>query len=248
MRGGKAGAVPPLPSAPGASLVPCLMLRKGKVCVPGEEGPIAAVTADGTPPDPFDVIDRLGPAYPAVYVVDLDGIERGEPQLDYLQELSRDATVWVDAGVRSADQAIDIIVAGAAKVTLSSGAIAGLREVRRAWKLSSSLAFEVELGSSGARWRGEWPTSDPVAAVAAVREIGLTEVVVSPRGTEVPWPLVRSLSEHGPVWVDGSFELSDAPRLAENHATGGIFHPAELLRPDGASPSGRPLERDARAR
>ena len=89
-------------------LIPCLLLRGGQVYLPGPSGPVPARSAAPATFDPFDVVDRLTPEYSLLYVVDLDGIDRSDPQLDYLQELSRDIALWVDAGVRSSDQAIDL--------------------------------------------------------------------------------------------------------------------------------------------
>ncbi len=239
----------PAAAEPSPSLLPCLLLRKGKVCLPSEEGPVAALSSSGAPYDPFEVLDRLVGSYPVVYVVDLDGIERGEPQLDYLQELSREATVWADAGVRNADQAIDVLVAGAAKAILSSATLEGPREVRRAWRLSTDVAFELELGRGGARLRGDWPSTDPVKVAAQIRETGVSEIVLSPREIEVDWSLVRSLAAQGPVWVDGPFVPSDEPRLPETGAAGGIFHLDRFLKgeqePLRSSPS-RSTARGAR--
>lgn len=230
-------------------LLPCLLLRKGQVCLPSDDGPIAARNPAGQPLDPFEVVDQLVRSYPIVYVVDLDGIEKGDPQLDYLQELSRDATIWVDAGVRTSDQAIDVLVAGASKAILSSATIAGPREIRRAWRLSTDLAFELELSDQGPRLRGEWPVTSAREVAALARETGLTDLVVSPRGVEVDWSLVQDLGRAGPVWVDGSFDPSDKARLAEAGASGGIFHLSGLFgAPSEPLPSlGTPLsQRGAR--
>lgn len=194
-------------------------------------------------------MDRLVSQFPIIYVVDLDGIERGDPQLDYLQELSREATVWADAGVRTADQAIDVLVAGAARAVLSSATLGGPRELRRAWKLSSELIFEIETTVQGTRLRGDWPTSDPVGIADLVRQAGLSEVVLSPREIDVDWALVRTIAATGPVWVNGSFSTGDAPRLAENGASGGIFHLNGLLRhQEQPLPSGRGAPRPPGAR
>jgi len=118
-KSGGSGAGGPLP------LVPILLLRRGRVCRPGDDGPQPAAGPDGSPIDPFDVIDRLARDSKLLYLVDLDGIERGEPQLDYIQEFSRDLPLWVDGGVRTADQSIDILVAGAQRAVVSTGLLAG---------------------------------------------------------------------------------------------------------------------------
>lgn len=222
----------PLPSQgkgtrPG--LIPCLLLKSGHVYQPGPDGPVLAHAPSGLQFDPFDVLDRLVPEYSLLYVVDLDGIEKGDPQLDYLQEFSRDITLWVDAGVRTSDQAIDVLVAGARRVVLSSAYLRGPRALARAWKLTPEIVFEIEMAGSGlTQPAGDWGTSEPVEFARVVRGIGPDHLIVSPRETDPDWEVVRKVAEGGPTWVDGSFTVSEAPRLAESGARGGIFHLDDL--------------------
>jgi hypothetical protein len=225
------------------ALIPCLLLRKGVVCLPGEDGPQPAVPKDGGRFDPFDVVDRLAKEYPLVYLVDLTGVERAEPQLDFIQELSREVTLWVDGGVRNAEQAIDILVAGAQRAVLSSAILRGPRELRRSWRLSTEYAFELEFGADGLVVAGEWGAVDSAAVVSSVREVGVDHLIVSPRGNEPDWSLVRTIASGGPTWVDGSFEPSQLASLRQAGARGGIFHIGELIGarsqaiPDSDSPT-----------
>ncbi len=212
------------------TLVPALLLRRGHVCLPGEDGPVEAKRPPGVPFDPFDVVDRLAEQYRTIYLVDLDGIERGEPQLEYLQEFARDVRLWVDAGVRAADQAIDILITGARRVVLSTSELRGPRELKRAWKLSTEFAFEVPIDPVGrAIGSPEWGTTDPAELVRTAREVGVTDVVLSPRETDPNWDVIRPIAAGGPTWVDGTFQAAQLPRLAESGAAGGIFHITDLL-------------------
>jgi phosphoribosylformimino-5-aminoimidazole carboxamide ribonucleotide (ProFAR) isomerase len=216
-----------MPSAPREStpaLIPCLLLQNGQVMLPGDEGPIRAIGSDGKPVDPFDVVDRL-PAHSRLYVVDLDGVERGDPQVEYLQELARDLELWVDAGVRTSDQAIDIFVAGASRVTLSSVHLQGPAELEKAWKLSPAILFELEINSGGlSPVHPDWGVHRPKELAARIREIGPQELIVSPRGTDIDWNVVRELSEGGPVYVDGVFQRTDVERLRAAGGSAGIYH------------------------
>jgi Histidine biosynthesis protein len=212
------------------TLVPCLLLQRGEVYLPGEDGPVPARTADGGRFDPFDVVDRLTANYSLIYLVDLDGVARAEPQLDLIQELSRDATLWVDGGVRNAEQAIDILVAGAHRAVLSSAMLRDPRELRRSWRLTTELVFEVEVTSGGLTAAPAWETSDPAVLAAKVRETGPDHIVLSPRGIDPDWELVRSVASGGPTWVDGAFSVKDAGRLAPSGARGGIFHIRKILK------------------
>ncbi|MGA7476710.1 MAG: HisA/HisF-related TIM barrel protein [Thermoplasmata archaeon] len=218
--------------ARGPSLMPCLLLRKGQVCVPGPDGPVVALSPEGPPFDPFDVVDRLARDYSMMYVVDLDGLEHGDPQMDYLQEISRDVTLWVDGGVRTAEQAIDILITGARRAVLSSAYLRGPRQLKRAWRLSTELVFEMEIEPSGrlALADPSWGTEDPFELARIVREAGPDHLVVSPREVDPDWNLVARLAAGGPTWVDGSFNPQALPLLASAHATGGIFHIDDLLK------------------
>ena len=188
-----------------------------------------ALQANGTPFDPFDVLDRLRRDYSVVYLVDLDGIERQEPQLDYIQEFSRDVTLWVDGGVRTSDQSIDILVAGARRAVVSSAMLGSARELRRAWRLSPELIFEIELHQGELQARPDWNVTDPVELARQVRELGPDHLIVSPRDADPDWTLVRTLAAGGPTWVNGSYTLRDAPQLARTGAVGGIFHIDAIL-------------------
>ncbi len=219
-------------------LMPCLMIRGGRVMLPGPTGPVVARDPDGKLYDVLDVSDQLGEKYGRLYVVDLDGLERDEPQLDYLQEIARASEVWVDAGVRTGDQAIDVVVAGAFRTVLSTAFLESERELRRAWKLSPEVAFEIELTRSPARpVSPDFAHQGPAALAQAARGLGLKDIILSPRGQAVDWSLVRELAAIGPVWVDGSFEYDDLGRLIESGAVGGIFHITDELEQPLASPA-----------
>jgi hypothetical protein len=159
-----------------------------------------------------------------LYLVDLGALEGHDPQLDYIQEVSRDIGLWVDAGVRTAEQAIDVIVAGAQKATLSSARIRGPAELKRAWELSTNLVFEVEI------WDGamtpvdpRWETRDPPTLAAAARSLGPPEVILSFRGADPDWNLASTVSRGGPTWLAGSIAPADASKIAACGAAGAIY-------------------------
>ena len=211
-------------------LMPCLMMRRGQVCLPGPSGPVRISDAHGGAVDPFDVLDRLRAHHSRIYLVDLDGIERNDAQLEYVQEFSRDVDLWVDTGVPTAEAAIDVLVAGAERAVLSSAALAGPQELKRAWRLSTDWVFEIELVGGGARTRRRyWESTEPLALAETARGIGLSDLVLSPREEEPDWNLVRALSAGGPTWINGTFTTGQKSRLAPSGAAGGIFHIDSLI-------------------
>lgn len=229
--------------------VPCLMIRHGKVAVPGEEGPVIARGAAGSPLDLFDVVDRLAPRYPRLYVVDLDGVEHGDPQLDYLQEIARDSEVWLDAGVRTASDAIDALVTGAARAVVTSSLVRSSRTLASAWNLSQDIAFELELRNGlvdahVTAWRGQAPD----VVISEVRAMGIRDIIVSNREGPIDWALVQRLSRTGPTWVGGSFEPSELPELGRWGAVGGIFHLTSAVLDTGTPTSSQIPESSPRRR
>ena len=53
-----------------------------------------------------------------LYVIDLDGIEKDESNLDIYQKLSKKYQLWIDAAPRKLGDIVDIFMAGATNITL----------------------------------------------------------------------------------------------------------------------------------
>ncbi|HWR27872.1 MAG TPA: hypothetical protein VN377_05500 [Candidatus Thermoplasmatota archaeon] len=53
-----------------------------------------------------------------LYVLDLDGIERNNPNLELYQRLAEHNVLWIDNGPRRIDDVMDTIMAGATNITL----------------------------------------------------------------------------------------------------------------------------------
>lgn len=213
------------------------MLESGRVMLPSVNGATPARTPDGQLYDVLDVSDQLADRFGRIYVRDLDGLLHDQPQLDYLQEIARGAEVWVDAGVRTGEQAIDIVVAGAFRTVLSSRTLEHPAELEQAWKLSPEIAFEIEVESGRAVTRArEWAGRSPEELATEARRLGISDVVYSPAAPPIDWATVRSLAAPGALWVGGTFETEDLPQLKEAGATGGIFHIRDELEAATAEP------------
>ncbi len=204
-------------------MIPAVMIRRGKALRPGPGGPELLEDAGGHAVDVLDLADRLIAEHGRLYVIDLDGIDRDSPQLDYLQEMSRDGELWVDAGVRTADQAIDILVAGASRAVLSTSALDGPDEVGRAWALSQDIV--VELDASVAAPSGllaGWDLA-PEAAAQRIRASGPNEIIFRFPSEAPLWEPFGRVAAGGPTWAAGPVTPADLPRLSSAHGAGGIF-------------------------
>jgi hypothetical protein len=204
---------------------------------PGPDGAREARRSDGGAVDLFEFVDYLSETFQRLYVVDLDGLDRNRPQLDYLQEITKDTDVWVDGGVSDADGVIDIVVAGARKAVVSTIRFDGPEELERALGLTPELVVETELDAGGhVLGRSGWGTEiDPLAA--RVRGMGISDLILSPPEPGPDWQVVARLSHGGPVWIGGAFEPEWSARLTASGATGGFFPSfREIIRFESRAP------------
>jgi imidazole glycerol phosphate synthase subunit HisF len=196
-------------------------------------------SSEGEPLDLFEVVDELRDQYRRIYLIDLEGVQHGSPQLDYVQELSRDTELWVDAGIEDVDDAMDVIVAGAERVVLSTARLASAREVGRTWKLSQELVVEIRFRDGRLDAAAtDWPaTAEEIAR--SLRELGIGEIVLGYYEAPIDWVLVRNLAAAGLTWVLDSAEGTRPELLGPSGAAGAIFtYPPS---PTGGTPS--PLSR-----
>ena len=97
------------------------------------------------PDAPADLLDKLASEYGKVMVTDLDAMEGKPPQVDTLQSLPSSVEIWVNGGVRVADDLYDLFMAGAASVIASTRTLSALRELEGMLELSEHIVFEMAL-------------------------------------------------------------------------------------------------------
>lgn len=225
----------PLPrNAPGPTLFPAVFLRKGAWVFPvgGDlDRTEPFLDALGKPVDVFDATDFLLARYQRVYVVDIEGVRMRRPQFEFLQELAQGKEMWVDAGARNVDEVMDVIVAGASRAVMSTRTLQEAREISRALKLTTQVAFEVvvENGLTVAADRNlEGASAGDVADQA--RERGVIDIILSSQTPGLPLELAQELARHGPTYVGAPFREADAGSLQALGITGGVFSAEEVLK------------------
>ena len=215
----------PVPAAP--RLIPAFGLRRGRAVILHEGKIHPLEDASGGPADVFDVADELFAQYRRAYLVDFDGIQRGRPQLDFMGEIGRNQELWVEAGPRTAEEVMDILVAGASKAVLATPQLKGAVEISRTLKLTTDVALLVlwdggAIASPDPQLRGA--TVDDLAREA--RQKGLRDLILASTAPRVDWELVERLAPGGPTYVGSPFRRAEEGELLRRGAHGGIF-PAE---------------------
>lgn len=179
---------------------------------------------NGEPLDLFTTTDGLRETFGRIYLIDLEGLQHGRPQLDYVSELARETELWVDGGAETADEVMDLLVAGAERAVVSTARLSSLRELGRAWKLTQQIVVEVRIREGRIQTTaGDWPAT-PEELSTELRKIGIPDVLLGFHEAPVDWSSVQRWSQGGPTWVIEGSEAPDRERLVSSGATGAIFY------------------------
>ena len=81
--------------------------------------------------------------YETFYVIDINGLIKNRPQINIIQEMSKEKNLWVESGVRFAEDMIDVLMAGAEYAVLNS-MLVGLDELKKICALSQNLMLHME--------------------------------------------------------------------------------------------------------
>jgi len=79
-----------------------------------------------------------------LYVLDLDGVERNKPQLDIVQVLSDDFSIFYEAGPRRGANVVDLVIAGADKVYMNTYSMSALDEVKVALTFTENIGLKID--------------------------------------------------------------------------------------------------------
>lgn len=146
--------------------------------------PVISELAPGTHGDPLALARsyRTGLGLDVLYVADLDAIGAGIPQRPLWRALAGvGAELWVDAGVGSADRALDVLASGAAQVVIgletlpAPGALAEVVQAAGA----SHVVFSLDLcaGEPVAR-ASALADHSPLTLAALAAEAGVRTMIV----------------------------------------------------------------------
>ncbi len=134
---------------------------------------------DGIVPagETLEGLDRALQDFGRVLVWDLDGIERNRPNLALVRHFEGEP-VWVDAGVRHAEGAVDVLVAGAERAVVGTKTLRSLSELDEARELSENVVPLLDF-VDGELW-----------AADAIRAIPPADLLARWRGMDIDTALL----------------------------------------------------------
>lgn len=161
----------------GIETIPAINLFKGIPVIKGTEGYEPLEDKDGNKIDIHELIDELKERFDRVLITDINGINRDKPQLELSRELSTKMKLWIDAGSRSRDGAIDVIVAGAERVVLGTKTLIDLGELEKALELSENVVLGIDYDDGIVSPKKTIREMAPLGLVEEVKSLGVEEII-----------------------------------------------------------------------
>jgi len=218
----------PRPQGP-LDVVPTMSVRDGEVVIVRDGKYERLEDEDGRPLEPAVFAEQVLKEYPRILVVDINGIESNRPQVELIQELGELGEVWVDAGLRYAESAIDILVAGASAVVLCTKNVAGVDQLAAAVEMSDSVFLGIDWDGAvvgeDEQFRHMSPRSlRDVASNLKFPKLFFTDLGRSAKGKPLEAEIIRELAAGPiPVYVGGGVAEADLEALGKLGAAGALL-------------------------
>ncbi|UCD93112.1 MAG: hypothetical protein JSV43_04200 [Methanobacteriota archaeon] len=179
--------------------------------------------------DAVQLINRMIEEHGKALLVDLDGVFNNRPGLGFIKEFET-KPVWVDSGVRSAENVIDVFVAGAEKVVMNTKTLVGFGEVRKANELSDQLVFQVDaIDGRTVAYADVLKQATPRNLLEEVARIGLDVGIYMEEGGGDPYPsMLHGITDELGLYL-GGLAHSDQAWYEETGIRGIVIDVKELI-------------------
>ncbi len=157
--------------------IPAVNLFKGMPMIKGKKGYEPVKDSDGEDLKIQNLMDELKERFTKFLVSDLEGINRDRPQLELIKEISTKMELWVDGGSRSADSAIDILVAGAEKVVMGTKTLKDLEELEKAFELSENVILGIDYDNGIVSLKKTIRDMSPLDLAREAKKMGLENII-----------------------------------------------------------------------
>ncbi len=189
-----------------------------------------------------------------VYMLDLTGIERANPNFDVMRHLVKRCDVWLDLGARDSDDIMDGYMLDVERVVAGTMTLASLEQFTEAYALSPALLPCLDWDTRVV-WRdSREQRTDLREVLRALQNVGFSAACVMDLrrlGTEAgPDPALLTALEGSDlaIHVGGGVQETDIPMLQEKGFAGGLVDPftpviRNLLLPpkdEGPAPASTP--------
>ena len=218
----------------GFETMPAVSVLYGQPVIMKNKGYVTLKNKVGKEKDISDIIDELKGSYEKVMVTDLNGITRDRPQLEILKGICSKMSLWVDAGSRYGEGAIDILIAEADKVVLATKTLRKLEELENAIELSENIILGIDYDEGIVSPNREIRDMTPLTLVKKAEDIGIdtfifTDMKNLSSDTHFTMDEARTLlSPERKVYIHGRF-VSSTGGLEGTGFAGAVIEVENLL-------------------
>ncbi len=183
---------------------------------------------------PRELLLELKKEYGIVYVLDIDGMERNEPNLKFIQQSSPLIPMWVDAGSIDNMGVMDILVAGISKAVVSTKSMHDLILLEEAYEMSDNIILSIDFDEKILSPSQHIPDLGVRELSRKAADIGIREVIFFDFGrmsgkTRLALDKIRTASQaFENVYVAGISSPEDISQLEELDITGIIANFRDL--------------------
>lgn len=121
--------------------------------------------------------------YKVFYISDINGIEEGKLQLDFIKRNSLKNELWINGGVRYSENVIDILVAGASYVVIGTKTLVSLKELEKAFELTENIIFQIDYKNRIISYDLEVIKMSVKKLKERCREIGIGKIILADYGS-----------------------------------------------------------------
>jgi phosphoribosylformimino-5-aminoimidazole carboxamide ribonucleotide (ProFAR) isomerase len=214
-------------------IIPAINLFKGVPVIKMTEAYETLQDSDGNDRSILEVMDELKGQYDKLFITDIHGILKDKPQLELLRSISNKMELWVDAGSRSRDGAIDVLVTGAGKVVLSTKTLGNLKELERAVELSENVLLSIDYDNGIVSPKKDIREMSPHDLLEEAESLGLEEIIFTDlknlaSGTNFSIDIGRALINNNlRIYFHGKFR--DGTKMLQNLNLAGVITEVETF-------------------
>jgi len=130
----------------GFYIIPSISIQDGYVCFCEDGRYVYPRDKKGRHLDPLTFIEKFE-TYPAVCLIDINGISSNSQQLGLIEQIRSEADneIWVDGGIRRADDLFELGVKGADRILLGTKTIERLEEYQKALDIFENIIPSIDI-------------------------------------------------------------------------------------------------------
>ncbi len=233
-------------------VIPSVSVQRGRVVIVNRGRYEALSDADDKPITLDDFVRMYLADYKTICVLDIDGIERGRPQLGHVRLLGQGRNVWYDPGVRDMNDMADAFMAGATRVILGTKTLASKDVLIECHEASSDYVLGLDwTGDHIISRDAEMSQADPLDLLAEMKQLGVRRVLFTQlgrvrKGARMDDALVREMvARSRRFYIGGSgFDMATAEEIRSSSlgVRGVVVSVLDLIRGDIVEEGGDEVE------